>query len=98
MDEIKKPEGTQIQSKKLWFKHKTYGYGWIPATREGWAVTCLYFFLLIPAIMYIAHDSKESTQIDSQTAIAFLYIVLITIVFMIICYIKGEKLGWHWGN
>ena len=28
--------------KQLWFKAKTYGYGWYPVTWQGWLVILIY--------------------------------------------------------
>ena len=28
----------QQQTTKYWFKAKTYGYGWTPATWQGWGI------------------------------------------------------------
>ena len=33
---------------RYWFVRKQFGYGWVPATWEGWLVLTLFFVLFIP--------------------------------------------------
>lgn len=33
--------------KQLWFKRKTYGWGWVPVTWQGWLLTFGYVALLL---------------------------------------------------
>jgi len=36
---------------KYWFRRKLYGWGWTPATWQGW-LTLLIFILIIPLNFY----------------------------------------------
>ncbi|MEI6810865.1 MAG: hypothetical protein WCK60_02315 [Candidatus Nomurabacteria bacterium] len=79
-------------TKKLWFRAKTYGWGWIPCSWEGWLVVIASIILII---FYSTQLDKNSPQIPY---LFFLRIAAITIVIIFICYKKGEKPGWRWGN
>ncbi len=73
---------------KLWFKRKSYGWGWTPCTWEGWVVllgwvTVLYFIV-------------ENVKYEQNTH--FLIIFLMTVLLIGICYKKGEKPKWQWGS
>ncbi len=79
----------------LWFKAKTYGYGWTPCTWQGWLVTGIYIVLTIGTLTVI--DSLQLS--DVFAAMAFVPLVLIyTFVLLYICVKTGEKARWRWGG
>lgn len=84
-----------MSKNKLWFKAKRYGWGWYPASWEGWLVTILY-------ILFILYRSnKVSAMFDTESSFVFRYtfeIIFMTIPLILICYLKGEKPKWHWGE
>jgi hypothetical protein len=85
----------EMPSKKLWFKAKRYGWGWTPVTWEGWAVT----FIWILGIIKIAKDADKNSHSASDTILkAIIPFIIISVLLMIICYLKGEKPRWRWGN
>jgi hypothetical protein len=81
--------------KRYWFKAKRYGYGWVPATWEGWAVIAAYMLLetvgIVPFVLWYA---------GSLMAVGMLaaYILLLTCGLVWICMRTGEKARWRWGN
>lgn len=81
--------------KRKWFVAKTYGWGWTPATWEGWAVLAVF----AGAIAYvIAHgiDVSRSAR-DVIVNIVPITIVLVFSLFWI-CYRTGERPRWRWGE
>lgn len=66
---------------KLWFKRKRFGWGWTPSTVEGWTVTAIFAGLFITLMAYNERASA----------------VLLALVFIFICYKKGESPKWSWG-
>jgi hypothetical protein len=74
--------------KKLWFKKKKIGYGWQPASKEGWIVTIVFIISIINAAMKYA---------DSNQTMLLVSIVVLTSIFMLIAYKTGEKPSWSWG-
>jgi hypothetical protein len=38
-------EEAPLLDRRAWFKPRTFGYGWTPATWEGWAVTVVWIVL-----------------------------------------------------
>lgn len=78
--------------KKLWFKAKRYGYGWVPCSYEGWLVLLMYIlFLFTDALLLDKHSHSAS-----DTVRPFLvHVVLATALLLFICYRKGEKPGWR---
>lgn len=75
-------------TKNVWFVNRDYGYGWRPANIYGWLTVGLYVALVLVAL----------SQIEVRiTVVGFLLIVFIlTIILIIISYIKGTQLEWRW--
>ena len=80
--------------KKYWFKAKNYGWGWYPATWQGWLVIVI-FVLLINLDFYRINSLTSSMD----SLIYFIPdAVISTIILIVICYLKGEKPPWRWGQ
>lgn len=80
--------------KQLWFKAKNYGWGWYPATWQGWAITIGYVAL----IMVFALTIDESLPPNEVVFTFLLPNTLLTIAFIWIAYLTGEKPEWRWGS
>lgn len=80
---------------KLWFKAKTYGWGWTPATWQGWAVIALF----IIAMAANAYGIKDEAQTLAQDLIRFgVTTAVLTIFLVLISYLSGEEPRWRWGE
>jgi len=76
-----------------WFKRKLFGWGWTPATWQGWSITGLYLVLIIVLACTI-------DKFSSREEVMFTFIlpaVLLSITLIRICYKTGEKPKWQWG-
>lgn len=82
-----------MENKKLWFKAKSYGYGWTPSTWQGWAVLGL-FILSVIVHTYNATSIAKSAK-DIVLGINIPIIIDVTFL-IIICYLTGEKAKWRW--
>lgn len=79
----------------MWFKAKLYGWGWVPVTWEGWALTAVY----VVTLFGIFNDIDKKVQSGSNILIGnILCFVGLTLFFMVICYLTGEKPRWRWGK
>lgn len=81
-------------NKKLWFKRKNYGWGWQPATKEGWLVILVYVILFV---LIITQNYNPYNAFEVIFKIVLPTILLITSLIFI-CYKKGEKPRWQWGR
>lgn len=77
-----------------WFRAKLYGWGWVPATWEGW-VTVLAYCALV-ALFSFTIDNDSSPREVFFTFI--LPVALLTTTLIRICYKKGERPEWKWGR
>ncbi len=81
--------------KEKWFKAKKYGWGWTPATWEGWSVIILYVLVVI--MLFFSIDSNSHSVTD--TIINFVpNVIILSVVLIGICYLTGEKPYWNWGG
>jgi hypothetical protein len=73
---------------KNWFKAKIYGWGWYPATWQGWVVILSWMVIFVTIISNLVVNSfKYWLAITSSISI-----------LIYICYKTGEKPGWRWGK
>ncbi len=80
--------------KKIWFKAKTYGYGWYPATWQGWTIMAIYGILLACLI------AAFNFNLHAPHALAY-YLIgvgIITAALIIVAAKYGEKARWRWGK
>jgi hypothetical protein len=82
----------QKDNKKYWFKAKTYGYGWYPATWQGWLILLVYFIIL-GVLVYIFQ-----TNVAKYLVFYFVSVFVFTGLLIYISYKKGEPIKWRWGK
>jgi hypothetical protein len=75
-------------SKKLWFRRKTYGWGWTPITWQGWLLLLVYLTLFTFTLITFDHEWLKN----------LIVILLLTITLIGICYKTGESPKWQWGH
>lgn len=84
-------------SRPYWFRARGYGWGWTPATWQGWAVTGLYTAGLIGWLLYVFMDRQIDVGLHLDFA-PVLPILVLTAVLIAICRWKGEPPHWKWGR
>jgi hypothetical protein len=82
----------------IWFVRKTYGYGWTPATWQGWLVIAVWIGLIIGSYFWL----KQSTQYFVRSTPDFLMLYLSSTFFLVVLlltvtWLTGEKPRWQWG-
>lgn len=80
---------------RLWFKAKRYGYGWYPATWQGWLVTLAAIVLIMVNTSMI---DRTSHSVSDTLIGAFVVNAIIVAVLITICVKTGEKARWRWGG
>lgn len=79
---------------KLWFKAKTFGYGWYPVSWEGWVTLLIYLVVVVGLGVML----DRSPQANSDLVLFFSSIAAATIILILICVKKGEAARWRWGK
>ncbi|MBR8458080.1 hypothetical protein [Burkholderia dolosa] len=77
--------------RKIWFPAKRYGWGWgLPVAWQGWL-----------ALLLFAIGIAASTWLAPPQRAPFAYgacLVVLVALLMAVCWIKGEKPRWRWGD
>jgi drug/metabolite transporter (DMT)-like permease len=74
-----------------WFPSKRYGWGWgLPMTWQGWLVLAA-FVALVVAGTFVFPPRKA-------IAAYILYIAVISVLLIGVCWLKGEPPRWRWGD
>lgn len=79
---------------RLWFKRKMYGWGWTPATWQGWLVTLAYIGL---AVAFGLTIDEQSSPREVMFTFA-LPLALLTVAFLRVVSKTGEPPKWQWGK
>ena len=80
----------KTNKKDIWFPAKKYGWGWgLPCAWQGWVVYAVWFALFFPGAIFLAPRNIVLFVVGS---------VVLSIVFLTIVVIKGEKPRWRWGG
>ncbi len=77
-----------------WIKRKLYGWGWTPARPQGWLVI-LGYVLSVIAVSFIVDEVSFGMEIVLTFVLP---VTLLTIILIGICYKKGERPRWQWGD
>ncbi len=74
-----------------WFKAKTYGWGWGPATTwQGWVTYACYAVLLVVSGFFFPPQQDPALFVACMT--------IWSVALVGICLLKGEKPKWRWGR
>lgn len=79
--------------KKIWFPAKRYGWGWgLPTCWQGWVVMIVWLALTIGGV-----DALQPC-LNTHPILFECFVWGMALVLIIICYWKGEKPRWRWGD
>ncbi len=79
----------------LWFRAKEYGWGWTPATWQGWLLMLVYVVLVS---FIFSHFDSISLSFSDSRIILFPLTVLLKFLLILFCFATGEKPSWRWGR
>jgi len=79
---------------RYWFRAKKYGYGWEPASWEGWVVTALF----LAGAVWIGINSAEAFESGRVIEDFVAPLGLLLAILLAVCWRTGEKPRWQWGD
>ena len=80
-----------------WFKAKLYGWGWTPVRWQGALVLIGYVALVVTIVVMREKSIPGNPDSGSNVLTCALPIIILTLLFIFICYKKGERPRWRWG-
>jgi hypothetical protein len=83
---------------KLWFRAKRYGWGWTPATLEGWLVIAGFVALIVVGAVVYVHQVRAGADRSLAAVLFGLWVALLIGGVAAIGYAKGEPPRWRWGD
>ena len=78
------------QEKRYWFVNKKYGFGWVPATWEGWLIIFLYIVGMLGWAL-TAFSKEETTD---EVIRFFVGVFVLVALLLAICVKFGEPIEW----
>ena len=83
------------QKNKIWFRAKSFGWGWYPCSWQGWLILTIY--ILIVVLDFFRLDLNSHSVSDTlRPWIVDIFILLFLLIG--ICFKKGEKPFWRWAG
>jgi len=77
-----------------WFKRKAYGWGWVPATWQGWLTLVLFLGILL----WLCAPFVNRAAPTGAEIVWFLAKILAWAAALIgVSYLTGEPPQWQWG-
>ena len=86
------------EEKKLWFKAKSYGWGWTPSSWQGWLVVLFYAVFVTAGTSFVTKRAGVGLLERSDVFVFMGMMVFATILLIWISYKKGERPRWRWGR
>ena len=85
--------------KGYWFKRRWYGWGWVPAKLQGWIVILSFMGVLLLNGVYFASKISQNGNPTSTDLFLLIGVIIASLIILFtICYKKGEKPRWSWGE
>lgn len=84
--------------KKPWFRAKNYGWGWYPASWQGWVVLLAHVGLMLGGTAVFTALVDETPYEAGAAPYFYAYVVALTAALLAVCGKTGERPGWRWGK
>ena len=85
------------KNKKIWFKRKTYGYGWVPATWQGWTILGVWTIFFVAGCIVFS-NKIEANPNEITVGIFVAYVAILVFILISLSYKHGETPRWQWGE
>jgi hypothetical protein len=77
--------------REIWFPAKRFGWGWgLPCAWQGWVVLLAYLVMLTIGVLAIDPGRQQAMFTG--------WVVGWTILLCAVCWVKGERPRWRWGD
>ncbi len=81
-----------------WFRTKRYGWGWTPATIEGWLVLAAFAVGVAADSVVLFHRLRAGVGHRPAMTMFYLWIAILVVALAAVCWKTGEPPRWRWGD
>jgi hypothetical protein len=82
---------------RLWFRAKRYGWGWSPASIEGWLVLAV-FFAAVAADIVVFSAHMRGGDHGTALVVFLVWLGVLSAALIAVCWLTGERPRWRWGG
>lgn len=81
---------------RLWFRARTHGWGWSPASLEGWVVVAAFLVLVAAGTAVFLYRLRAGSDAGIAGALFVLWIAALGSALTAIAWTTGEPPHWRW--
>lgn len=83
---------------KLWFKARSYGWGWTPISVEGWIVVIVSLLLILGGVAMFVYQVSRGADPRLAIILFMIWNGLLCGAVVAVCRATGETPRWRWGR
>ena len=83
---------------RLWFRARSFGWGWTPVTIEGWLVLGVFFVGVAVDIAVFTRRLQSGGDPRSGMTAFLVWLAILSVALIAICWMTGERPRWRWGR
>jgi uncharacterized membrane protein YhaH (DUF805 family) len=83
---------------RRWFRAKKYGWGWTPASIEGWLVLAAFVVLVALDAVVLRYRTQHGVPVFRALVSFYLRLAILVVALIVICLKTGEPPRWRWGK
>ena len=82
----------------VWFRARSYGWGWTPVSVEGWLVMLAFVMAAGVVTAIFIYQVRSGVGRGSATLQFLLAIAILTGLLTAVAWLTGERPRWRWGE
>ena len=83
---------------ELWFRAKSYGWGWTPVTVQGWLVLAAFLVATVADIAVLTYRVRHGAELRPALFVFYVVLAILVAALIAICWATGERPRWRWGK
>ena len=83
---------------RLWFKARSYGWGWTPVTTEGWLVMLAFLVAIGGVTAIFLYQLRHGADPGRAALFFMLGIAILSGALVAVAWLTGERPRWRWGE
>ena len=80
----------------LWFKARTFGWGWTPVAIGGWIVLFVFLTLVLISIGVFVYEVRAGANVRAANLLFMGWLGVLVGLLVLVCWLTGERPRWRW--